>query len=1123
MSLNHRMPAIFTALFSSAAVLTAAFAGASCSFLIRKGSDDDDLFLSSTGSETFGILCEHDFYPREGDKMWELSRIFLILSLTLGSVTAALAWAVASFLTPSNVSWNGISVLAAITAVIQVPIFVLFEAEPCVAGDADEGEGDSSFFFKTGDASCQLGSGSYILMASDLLYVTVTLITQCLDRPRWKLEMDLWKVGKRGQSRPVSPVARNDEYYYDRDENYADNVRLTGRRASNRSAAGGRDDYYGNSCILPAGKARRSHPDKPVGFFAKLFGGSSSPDDDREVPGVPTHSMSAEEDWDYENQKSPDDSQLVLRIVTTNDGGRGSPVSSSPTSVEGQEVSIGAFEKIKAEEDLRQYQVQEEVVQSIGLNAIERHQLIDSPNASFCGKDSIPLQHTAVVSSVNDILEDLHSEELGARRSKSSGDVIERNASSDAVVEGVRKLSKKLKSADSKRRSMKKLSIRKPNLFASANTGYALIDDEESDYNSYHDGNDDKNDDHFLGLGAHDYNYKTDQKTLQELSVMSESTYNPDEFLPQATPESDGYAGANNLQMDDVSSDQDDLDDEDDIALLASAMDWQVDFPVGKTSPDNTTNNPFDCISIGSTHSDPGPVSVVNESFEDVFDFSTPIVLTGGGPEEGQSSAADEIFKFSSIDDGQWESEFANESLLASTDDDYEDGYENEDEDDTYLDSGSEEQRGRSSGRYDGRRRRRPISPVGSIKSNGSLLHTIINEETEEDVERELGVDSPYPIKRTLSCPEQRSFTGPIKNRKEKSTKELLKKLEKLKRTMGDGNAIGSRNRSLPPRSPREVTNTANRPSEIGSTSPDTMDEPESVLEDLLRDSDDDSDSSVLSEASAGNLIEEPESPIDEKQCIAPRSLEQSNPSKIVVPTKKPLKESDPNLLPTKLPTTTKPRKKLILPNKSTPVDRSLDISDETSDTGCTRSTISDSDGSSESGSEAGPRQIRSKSMGRGRRTKKIRNLRASSSLSPTRSTISVDDTAMRPANISSLARESRIRRLQRRKGYLPLDNDNSREMSPSPRDPYSTNQSKDDDDLELTPKRKTVGLSSAHEEAGTDSIASVMPSDLFQPSLDDTDESCPEFDNILEQLDLQLIDLNRPVGAEYGDDEVSL
>ena len=122
--------------------------------------------------DSFGVLCEHHIFPQEGDTMWELGRIFLIVGLSLGSLTAALSWSVASLLTPTNTNWNGISVLAAATAVAQVPLFVLFEAVPCMGEfDLDNilaingGKGEEASL----SMDCRLGPGSYMLVARPLV------------------------------------------------------------------------------------------------------------------------------------------------------------------------------------------------------------------------------------------------------------------------------------------------------------------------------------------------------------------------------------------------------------------------------------------------------------------------------------------------------------------------------------------------------------------------------------------------------------------------------------------------------------------------------------------------------------------------------------------------------------------------------------------------------------------------------------------------------------------------------------------------------------------------------------------------------------------------------------------
>jgi hypothetical protein len=181
---HHRIPALSASCLSTSALVLATLAGTSCSFL-EINAKPDMLLLSSDevqlmiNSAEIGVLCDNGFYAREGDGMWELSRIFLIVGLILGSLTTALAWAVTTFLPPTPVNWKIISMLSSLTAVLQVPIFLLLEAEPCTK-------------FKIRQ-ECTLSIGSYFLIASTVFWVAVTLSTQCMDPPLWAIELAAWK------------------------------------------------------------------------------------------------------------------------------------------------------------------------------------------------------------------------------------------------------------------------------------------------------------------------------------------------------------------------------------------------------------------------------------------------------------------------------------------------------------------------------------------------------------------------------------------------------------------------------------------------------------------------------------------------------------------------------------------------------------------------------------------------------------------------------------------------------------------------------------------------------------------------------------------------------------------
>ena len=139
---------------------------------------------------------------------------------------------------------------------------------------------------------------------------------------------------------------------------------------------------------------------------------------------------------------------------------------------------------------------------------------------------------------------------------------------------------------------------------------------------------------------------------------------------------------------------------------------------------------------------------------------------------------------------------------------------------------------------------------------------------------------------------------------------------------------------------------------------------------------------------------------------------------------------------------------------------------------------------------------------------------KASNSLSPSRTN---HRNKLDGNVLCNRAREIRIRRMQRSNHYVPLNDECSRGKSPNQSD------SATHDDSESTPKRKTIGALSNEEQDDDKDTDQDFPECLFQPNLIDQNQDCPEFDAILSTLDLQLIDLRRPDGAEYGDDEGSM
>ena len=110
--------------------------------------------------------------------MWTASRIFWFVAIAIGSFATVLAWMLTTCLAPTNGNWKALSVLTALTAVVQVPVFLLLEAQPCV------------------DHRCRLDAGCYLLIMSTVFWTTVTFLTQYLDPPLWAQERNAWRVSK---------------------------------------------------------------------------------------------------------------------------------------------------------------------------------------------------------------------------------------------------------------------------------------------------------------------------------------------------------------------------------------------------------------------------------------------------------------------------------------------------------------------------------------------------------------------------------------------------------------------------------------------------------------------------------------------------------------------------------------------------------------------------------------------------------------------------------------------------------------------------------------------------------------------------------------------------------------
>eukprot|EP00542_Grammatophora_oceanica_P019422 CAMPEP_0194035796 /NCGR_PEP_ID=MMETSP0009_2-20130614/8218_1 /TAXON_ID=210454 /ORGANISM="Grammatophora oceanica, Strain CCMP 410" /LENGTH=903 /DNA_ID=CAMNT_0038677307 /DNA_START=203 /DNA_END=2914 /DNA_ORIENTATION=+ len=190
----YRIPAIGTAAVAALAIAFLIGSATTCTYLVVYPRDSYFLdfregpYKVHMASTTLGVFCESPYYESEGDKMWELSRIFLMISLSVGSLCTALAVGLSTVIAPTNNNWKLLSALAAITACAEVPIFLMFETVAC------------------SEESCKLEKGCFFVIISIIGFVTVTLLTQSLDVPRWGDELNAWRV-KNGAQHSIMCLA----------------------------------------------------------------------------------------------------------------------------------------------------------------------------------------------------------------------------------------------------------------------------------------------------------------------------------------------------------------------------------------------------------------------------------------------------------------------------------------------------------------------------------------------------------------------------------------------------------------------------------------------------------------------------------------------------------------------------------------------------------------------------------------------------------------------------------------------------------------------------------------------------------------------------------------------------
>lgn len=191
----YRLPAMFAASFATCALGLLAISGSICEFLEVKANEGKLLYISDgeerpTETKAFlGVICVSPLYEDvlNSDLMFMLSRVCLFVGIAMGSFTCVLSWALSSFISPTEANWKLLSVFAAISAVLQMPVFLIFETDPCTAYGSEQ--------------SCGIATGSFYLVLSTIFWIVVTVATQFLDPPRWADELSAWRIKRSVRNR----------------------------------------------------------------------------------------------------------------------------------------------------------------------------------------------------------------------------------------------------------------------------------------------------------------------------------------------------------------------------------------------------------------------------------------------------------------------------------------------------------------------------------------------------------------------------------------------------------------------------------------------------------------------------------------------------------------------------------------------------------------------------------------------------------------------------------------------------------------------------------------------------------------------------------------------------------
>ena len=198
-ALAHRLTALLMACLASTALICCCLSGFGCSFIKIKALNGESIgnvfgdVHEDVETAYLGVQClsgkDALFYDVDDsvDRLWNISRIFLYTGLGLGVTTALFAWLLGSCIRPTGPRWQILSVLAACSAVFEIPIFLLFESDTCN--------------FDITRQTCELATSAYLNVLSISIWIVMTIWVQFLRVPRWDEELHAWRAkGDTGSS-----------------------------------------------------------------------------------------------------------------------------------------------------------------------------------------------------------------------------------------------------------------------------------------------------------------------------------------------------------------------------------------------------------------------------------------------------------------------------------------------------------------------------------------------------------------------------------------------------------------------------------------------------------------------------------------------------------------------------------------------------------------------------------------------------------------------------------------------------------------------------------------------------------------------------------------------------------